>query len=68
MASCLPSKKVILFSFSKPTLVHKRFSLKIFKKKYNFLTLKKTQKKITFLRKKILKVWLNENMEIIKII
>lgn len=44
MASCLPSKKVILFSFSKPTLVHKRFSLKIFKKKYNFLTLKKLKK------------------------
>lgn len=54
MASCLPSKKVILFSFSKPTLVLKRFSLKIFLKKIQFFNIKKKlKKKNTFLRKKI---------------
>lgn len=53
MASCLPSKKVILFSFSKPTLVLKRFSLKIFLKKIQFFNIKKIKKKNTFLRKKI---------------
>ena len=54
MASCLPSKKVILFSFSKPTLVHKGFSLKILVKKYDFSYVKKktAYKPNAFLKKK----------------